>query len=347
MGGAQSTARATLLLVAILAIGRAAWATGPVEVEVRGCASVDPEEVERIVQAEVGAGRRPSEHGRTTRLDVRCLGPTVALTVHDPITRKRLERAVSVETTDSRAQARLVAIAAAELLLASWAELESNPMPQVSPLGEAPDPTDTAFALDALEQRRERSRAANAEEAAPPGLTHGSRPPRRGDGESRVMAVATTRFLLRYPGSLSGGGLRLGNERHEIVSWSLDALFESGQIVTPSDRYQLDAATVGASVAFFTRIVGVSLRAGAGLRWGFTASGSGGSDSAQAVSVVPWGWPMLASSAVIPFTERLRGEIGAEAGYVVMPAAGASGTSNTRDLRGLWVGLGCALGLAF
>lgn len=97
----------------------------------------DAEDIRSIVGVELDAkvllSMELPEH--TTRVVARCDSDAAALEVTDPLTSKVLTRVVSLADVDPRARTRVIAIAIAELVSASWFELQHGPAPrqQVEP----------------------------------------------------------------------------------------------------------------------------------------------------------------------------------------------------------------------
>src|SRR5204863_3029658 len=69
----------------------------------------------------------------TTQVTATCSGEAAHLRVLDPTTGKSVERSVALSQAAPTARARLLALAIAELVAASWSELESNPDPKAPP----------------------------------------------------------------------------------------------------------------------------------------------------------------------------------------------------------------------
>jgi hypothetical protein len=69
----------------------------------------------------------------TTQIAATCSVASANLRVVDPTTGKSVERSVSLAQAAPTARARLLALAIAELVAASWSELESNPEPRAPP----------------------------------------------------------------------------------------------------------------------------------------------------------------------------------------------------------------------
>jgi hypothetical protein len=69
----------------------------------------------------------------TTQITASCSADVAILRVIDPTTGKSLERSVALSQAAPTARARLLALAMAELVAASWSELEDNPEPKTAP----------------------------------------------------------------------------------------------------------------------------------------------------------------------------------------------------------------------
>ena len=70
----------------------------------------------------------------TTHVTATCAAESANLRVLDPTTGKSVERSVALAQAAPTARARLLALAIAELVAASWSELESNPQPKAPPV---------------------------------------------------------------------------------------------------------------------------------------------------------------------------------------------------------------------
>jgi hypothetical protein len=107
-----------------------------VSVSVDHCIAVERREVERLTALELGvrAAGTDAPSPAATRVSVSCAGEHVRLRVVDPLTGKTLERTLSLTTREVDVAGRAISLAAAELVLTSWAELtltpdESTPAP--------------------------------------------------------------------------------------------------------------------------------------------------------------------------------------------------------------------------
>jgi len=119
-----------LSLLCLLAANTAAAAPLRLGVDVVDCDGA--EDIRSIVGVELDANVLLSmelpEH--TTRVVAQCDGDAAALEVTDPLTSKVLTRVVSLADVDPRARTRVIAIAIAELVSASWFELQHGPAPR-------------------------------------------------------------------------------------------------------------------------------------------------------------------------------------------------------------------------
>lgn len=284
----------------------------PVSLALEGCSDLNAPEVERIFAAELGATSTPEAGPGVTEVTVTCEGVRLLVRVKDPLSRKTVQRSFDGTTFDDRAVERLVALAASELVLASWAELYANPVPQVRPEGPEPPIDAAAAALDFVRERalveserpRERRESRRSRET--------NRPDERA---LRVLALGSVRSFPGRDTPLFGGGARIGEEPIPIVSYALDALVER-TVESPF----VTTATIGASLFAYYRVSVLTLRIGAGLRAGLVTE--------NRVALAPWGWPLGTTA----WTLRLQSfvmDLSGEAGYVVLPFGDSS--------RGYWL----------
>lgn len=348
----------------------AARASGPpLLLGVTGCGELDEHEVRRLVVAELGAIPAEQQEPGVTLVAVRCGGLRVTIRVHDPLSRKDLERSFDAAPLDRRARARWIALAAAELVLSSWAEIDLNPNPKVPPAGpESPAPVRRAAAAAVrkrapvaaapaaprnqaqrgnLDQIRDPAGARDGE-VSPPEDSLGAKPQiverQRELRLFRTVMMGSVRSFFDDKGKLWGGGLRVSEERFSRMSWSADVLLEGGTLANGSRDYEIRSGTVGAWLMVYSRTESaaglLTGRLGAGIRMGVIASSSG-SGGRAANAAAPWGWPLATLSATLGRT--FLAELSLEAGYVVLPVGGVESGSN---LRGGWVSAQFGIGIS-
>ena len=99
---------------------------GAVSLVVDPCVAVDAVLVTRLFQVELGSALAPlGNDPAITRVELGCADELVELRVHDAVTGKSLTRRIAAGPATGRE--RLLALAAMELLVASWVELEATP----------------------------------------------------------------------------------------------------------------------------------------------------------------------------------------------------------------------------
>jgi hypothetical protein len=328
-----------------------------------GCGELDEREMRRLVAAELGAMQVEQRGPGVTLVSVHCGGLRVVIRVDDPLSKKTVQRAFDTGPMDHRARARWIALAASELVLSSWVELESNPAPQVQPEGPAA-PAPVRRAAQAAVRRRTPPAPARREPA--PTSVAGRTPPsanaennasdepeaRAGSTEEpkhersfRAVALGSVRSFFNDNGTLWGGGMRFSEDRFRHMSWSADFLFEAGSIDTTKADYRVRSGSIGAWLMLYTRQKDVTARVGAGLRVGIAASlaENRSTDYVGAYrsgAVAPWGWPLAAVSLGID-SGPLVAELAFESGYVVLPVGGSGGPS----VAGGWFSAQFGLGI--
>jgi len=301
-----------------------------VQVDIDACTGASPEEARRLLRIELGAllvDDAPSGE-IVTRATVSCAAHMVRLRVDDPITGKSLTREVELDESDVASRSRLIALAVAELVDASWTELESNPRPEVPPAGARPPPAAVEAARKVVQHRR----------------------PRQVDedlGVTRMVVVVSRRAFFSESTAQWGGGMRLGRDQFTHVGWTADVLAEHGETEVSLGKVALDTLTLGGSLYLFRRWSRVTFQLGAGLGLG-AARLSGtpyASQYARAGSgVAPWGWPTAIAAIRLRPIGPLVVEASGELGYVVLPMNGNVAGRAEVTISGPWVGAQLGLG---
>jgi len=104
-----------------------------VSIAIVGCEEPLAQEARRITTIELHAALvNAAPDGATTQISAACSEQSARLRVIDPTTGKAVERTVALGQAAPSARARLLALAMAELVAASWSELENNPEPKAA-----------------------------------------------------------------------------------------------------------------------------------------------------------------------------------------------------------------------
>lgn len=106
-------------------------------VEASGCGALDTGEVGRLLTLELASLTTPVEEVPPFSLQVSCAGSTMTISLFDPATSKRVERVIPAPAESDPGRERVLALAASQLVVASWLEL-LVPDPPVA--GPAPVP---------------------------------------------------------------------------------------------------------------------------------------------------------------------------------------------------------------
>jgi hypothetical protein len=337
MGLLRTACAASCVVLLAPVLARAGGPPG-VTLEVSTTCDFDVKEARLVLASDLGATLLMVPEAGTTRVDIACDGDKAAVTVRDPLSKKVSERSFDLARSDRRARARLVGLGASELVLATWAELESLPPPRAPAAGPDAPASDVAAARDVARSRivpfllRDRTQRSDERDV----------PPRR--PAVRVLALGSRRSLFGKPGALWGGGGRVAQDRFTRIGWAADVLVEAGEIRDGDREYRITTGAVGGALFLHTTFSPVTFRGGAGIRSGVvrTQVRDGGGYS----SLAPWGWPLLAASVTVVVASPLVLELAGETGYVNLPANAGSLATSDAHLSGAWLGVSLGLGLA-
>lgn len=123
------------------------------------CVPIDLAHFHRLLEIELGTSieartEATLEPGRTW-VHLSCGRLGIELTLEDGITRKSMVRVLDLGQIESASRTRLLALAVAEFVVASWVELRAVPRPALPPVGPPPPAAATAVAERTIEARAE------------------------------------------------------------------------------------------------------------------------------------------------------------------------------------------------
>ena len=315
---------AGLCAIALVASPAGAEERPAVTLSIDPCVAVDGVDVRKIVEIElhttiVDAG--------LTKVTARCRELLIELTVEDSITGKSLVRTIDLASAAPKARARLLALAIAELVSASWTELETNPTPAVPPAGPAPPPAAKAAARDVVHAR------VPIFTAAP------SRP-------LRVVALLDRRAFLAKTAWVTGFGVRVAQDTGRL-GWTAEMVASQGTANATLGDVAMDVVGVALGLTLGAQWSQVSARGAAGVRFGAARlSGVPRGDDVEGRSVRgPWGGPFLGGSLSFIPLKPLIIEASIEAGYVVVPVHARVDGQRQVSVGGMWLGGAIALGV--
>ena len=296
-------------------------ASGPerprVSIDIIACDAPLAREARRIAAIELRATLVDSApDGTVTQVTATCRGPLAALKVIDPTTGKSLERTVALTEAAPNDRGRLLALAVAELIAASWSELESNPHPRAPPA--------SPLAPDAV---REAARAVVVD-------------------RSVELAAAFDVHVLASGDSLFGGGARAAIWMSPLFSAQFDVLADYAELGRAGGNVAVLMPSASAAVGV-SRWIGSSLRPGAslGLRGGYVRM-NGIADGTAATGFHQqgiWIGPELALQVSAWPRARVHPVLGVAAGAHLLGVRGT--VNNGRDVEavGIWGGISAAV----
>jgi hypothetical protein len=291
---------------------RAATEPG-VEVQVAdGCQGIDRAQLSRLLRVE--QGRDASAGVQQARVSVTCDGALVTLQVEQrgagalPRTRSLAEADVSGEVG-----ARVLALAAIELLNQRAPEPEPEPTPQPRPQPEA--------------------------KASAPGVAQPPAAP-----SVRLMAVGTVRsFGFEHP--LAGGGLAVDYLRLSKLGLRLEFDVAVAERSYEFGSVHLQLATVSAQAGYLTLHESWLARAFVGYRFGSgRISGKATADGVPVGTVAGASGGPLISAGLGWRSGSWVAELGAEAGLVSFPLQGIIVEHEPSALDRYWLGLSLNVG---
>lgn len=277
-----------------------------VALDIDPCVAVSHAEVQRRLALELG--ERVLSQGEasatSSQASVTCDdGGRITLRIDDPVTGKSIWRSIDQLGQDPSVRARLLAVAIAELLYASFAELllekrvePDKPKPQQPGLPVTVVQTWSGHVEDKLKQP-----------LPPLGVELG--------------AVASILVQRGAPSLLAGGGLRLLGDVSYHLGWDVDVQYLGTATDHPLGQVRSDL--VGARLAIHgqVRVPRIYIRGGGGLRLGLVRNEGTPSDPSQTSFGLQWGpWvtPVLIGSISVAIG-RLRLDLALEGGYVLIP----------------------------
>jgi hypothetical protein len=240
--------------VTLLSVSAVADDRRRVSIAIERCDAGIAEDAARIAAIELHADRT-EDAPDVTRIHVVCESPDeIALHVVDPLTSKEVTRKVSVERIDPRARARTIALAVAELVSASWVELETTPEPQVQPIPRRAQP---------------RAPMRHAPSAPTPKTSTAKTPPPTALPPIVFQAEATARVFFESRELLLGGGVVVEPWLARTVLLHFDASVEHANGTRAPGDVSIDAASTSAAFGVGTSAAALRLTSTLGLRAGY------------------------------------------------------------------------------
>ena len=312
--------RSSALAITILALAavpsqsaRAQGRSLHVTLHIDPCIDTDGSEVRRLFDLELGTASGPG--GGVTRVELACAGELIEIRVNDGVTGKTLVR--RIEPGPAGVRERLLAIAAIELVVASWAELESTPEPVTAAAGVTVDAGARRSARQALLRRRA------------PGW----------------HSTATLLGAAAWTGALHAGiGLRLVRERGIgdagwQFGWSVDMVAQSSSQSASLGEVITNSVSGSAAVQIHHQLGAVGVGGGLGARLGaasMTGRPTPGDNVASSQITGFTASPIARADVVMGLLGGVVVALSAEAGVHVLPVRALVDGRSVSSLSGLW-----------
>jgi hypothetical protein len=304
-------------------VARATDDEATVSVSVDPCVPVDRAALQRLLAVELGTSTIQQDAALAakapTRVLIGCGQDEILLRLEDGVTSKVMTRALPAQSFSHPSSTRLLALAVAEFVVASWVELQVQPEPSVRPLPVGPAPTPGAL----------REIAASVQ-----------RLPSREPREHSTLSLGASFQLYAEQGSpWLGGGVRVLGTFRRSFAWSVSGdLGGSGSEVSIG-RVRTFAGSIAPSLLWHARLGQVALFTGPGARIGLLhLSGSSNADTRVRGEdfYAPFGGPTWLVRLELSPVGMLRLGVDAELGYVTLPARATFGGRRVYVVDGLW-----------
>jgi hypothetical protein len=324
--------------------GAAQTAEAAVSVSVDRCVPVDHAALHRLLAIELGTSTAHEPGPKVpTRVWVGCSPLGIELRLEDGMTSKTMARTLPASSFRDTSSTRLLALALAEFVVASWIELNVQPEPSVPPLPVAPPPSPDM--QRAVEQA--------IDERAPP------------SDELSITGALAVAVWTANESLWLGAGARVTRIASPSMAWSAAFDFTATSRDVEFGRVHGLSGSLAFTALFYLRFSPLTLFTGPGARVGVVRlAGEAAGDAATdgVAFAAPFGGPIWLLRADLALSRDVRLGLELEGGVTTLPAMGvaeresrpgtppAQATSEREDvfaLEGVWLSPALSLGAAF
>jgi len=309
--------------------GAAQAVDAAVSISVDRCVPVDHEALHRLLAIELGTSTAHEPGPKVpTRVWVGCSPLGIELRLEDGVTSKMMARTLPASSFRDTSSTRLLALAVAEFVVASWIELGVQPEPSVPPvpIAPAPSPEVRQAVEQAIDERAEPS-----------------------DGLSVTGALALA--VWTENGSMwLGGGARVTREASPTLAWSASFDFTGTIRDLEFGRVHGFSGSAAFSALFYMRFAPLTLFTGPGARVGVVRlAGEPDDDAVNGREfAAPFGGPLWLARVDLALSRSVRLGLELEAGFATLPAKGTDDRGeNVFGLEGPWLSPALSLGASF
>jgi hypothetical protein len=279
---------------------------------VDACVPIELETFHRVLAIELGTSIEYSPDAANARdgtmVRVGCNDSGIELSLIDDVTHKAMQRSVELPQVAPAARARLLALAVAEFVVASWVELRLSEPPPIAPVGPPTPPAAAAAARKVAAKKLPAPQPSAADEYSAIWQLAVS-----------IDAIAFTRGTDAIP-QLS---LRLDERPLRHLALGLQASLGHNEWVVQSvGSVRLTTTGGRASVSYVGQLGDFDVVIGACARFGIVhMAGSTALSNYHAQALfAPWGGPGLQLSAAYRAGDHVRVLFELEGGYITLPA---------------------------
>jgi hypothetical protein len=348
----------------LTAVGQPDPATTGVSTRVDPCVPIELDQFHRVLAIELGTSIEYSadadQKRSLTSVWLSCKADGIELHLEDGLTRKSMTRVVDIARLEPASRSRLLALAVAEFVVASWVELRLPEPPAIEPVGPAPPSSATRIASRLVQARVPASPVSPVPAASPVSSDATAQLDWRLGVTFEVLAFSSA----LYP--VPSAGLHLLQSAARPLAFGLSLQFghrdlpvvlKDGQSSIAVGDIQLTTLSVLLSVRYVTLVVAdLDLSMGAGGRFGvMRLKGStkltelrtdrGVQQLGPSSFSEPWGGPALVLGVSYHAGPHLRLVAELETGYVIQGVNALLGDSVLLRIEQLWGAV--ALGLAW
>jgi hypothetical protein len=299
------------------------------------CVPIDRAQLDRLLSIELGTSAQTAASTATgpTHVHVRCVAAGIELNLQDALTQKGMVRVLSRESFQDASSTRLLALAIAEFVVASWVELR---LPQKV----APEPV--MGRVPATEQAKEAA-ATTAGERVQPGPQ-----PERYETHTEIGFSGQLQAWSEQDGAMLGAGLRFLHAPASSVAFSIGGDF--GAVAVDSALGRVVVRTFAFSLAGLGRIElePFVLVTGPGARLGLAQMSATPDDSTRTEAsafYAPYGGLFWLVRGALFVTDSIALALELELGAVTLPVRALVGDAPIGAIDGVWLTGG--LGIAF
>ncbi len=315
---------------------------GGVSTSIDPCVPVDVGQFQRVLALELGTSidyrtTAAAEPGLTW-VHLSCTDAGIELRLEDGVTRKSMSRVLDLSRVEPGSRTRLLALAVAEFVVASWVELRIVAQPAIQAVG--PPPSQRVLQrVQAVVQKRTPVIAEASERALRAPI----------DGAWEVSTLFHLEVWSSDLGLMPAVAVRVGQRPADKLAFTFGADLGVTRVSVAEGQVALGLTSAMGALLYAARAGRTDFYAGGGGRFGFVhMAGVSADQRVQGRSfTAPYGGFLMLGRVAYRVTSAFHLLAELEAGLVTLPAQGRSGSKLVVTLDGAWLSAGVGLGWSF